>query len=243
MNSTSTNESTLNVSVVIPVYNEESILRESVLQLLSDMRALSPSFELIIAENGSSDATPQIAQSLTENIAEVHWMHVEEANYGAALRQGIMRAKGDYVICEEIDLCDAAFHKSALELLEAEHADMVIGSKAMSGARDARPWIRKTATRIINLLLRIMLGFRGTDTHGLKAFKREALLPIAHACIVDRDLFASEFVIRAERSGLSIKEIPITIHEKRPPSVHLFRRVPDVLKNLMRLVIAIRFKG
>ena len=61
--------------------------------------------------------------------------------------------------------------------------------------------------------------------------------------MVDKDLFASEFVIRAERAGIKIREIPVSITEKREPSVHLFRRVPNVLKNLARLVVAIRIKG
>jgi hypothetical protein len=92
-------------------------------------------------------------------------------------------------------------------------------------------------------MLRVALGFKGTDTHGLKAFRREPLLRIARACVVDRDLFASEFVIRAERAGISIREIPIRIKEKRAPSVHLLRRVPNVLRNMGKLVYAIRLKG
>ena len=71
----------------------------------------------------------------------------------------------------------------------------------------------------------------------------KASAPIAQACIVDKDLFASEFVIRAERAGISLKEIPVRVIEKRAPSIHLFRRVPNVLKNLAKLVVAIRIKG
>jgi hypothetical protein len=92
-------------------------------------------------------------------------------------------------------------------------------------------------------MLRAALGFRGTDTHGLKAFRRSRLLDVARSCVVDRDLFASEFVIRAERAGIRIREIPVNVLEKRPPSINLFRRVPNVLLNLGRLVVAIRFKG
>ena len=62
-----------------------------------------------------------------------------------------------------------------------------------------------------------MLGFRGTDTHGLKAFRRLALLDTVRACLVDKDVFASEFVIRADRGGVTTKEIPVHIIEKRPP--------------------------
>jgi hypothetical protein len=66
---------------------------------------------------------------------------------------------------------------------------------------------------------------------------------VARECIVDKDLFASEFVIRAERAHVAIVEIPVRIKEKRAPSVHLLRRVPNVLKNLAKLVYAIQIKG
>jgi hypothetical protein len=92
-------------------------------------------------------------------------------------------------------------------------------------------------------MLRVALGFHGTDTHGLKAFRRSAIAPIAERCIVDKDLFASELVIRAEREGVKIQEIPVRVKEMREPSSHLFRRVPNVLKNLAKLVVAIRIKG
>jgi len=91
---------------------------------------------------------------------------------------------------------------------------------------------------VINGMLRVSLGFKGTDTHGLKAFRRSSLVPVVEACIVDKDLFASELVIRAEREGVAIEEIPVRVKEKREPSTHLFRRVPNVLKNLAKLVVA-----
>ena len=92
-------------------------------------------------------------------------------------------------------------------------------------------------------MLRVLVGFRGTDTHGLKAFRRVALLPVAEHCVVDRDLFASEFVIRAEREGKRVTEIPVHIVEKRPPSVNLVKRVPKVLRDMARLTWVIRIKG
>jgi len=102
--------------------------------------------------------------------------------------------------------------------------------------------IRRQATRMHNGMLWVTLGFKGTDTHGLKAFRREALLPTIARCVVDMDVFASEFVVRAWREDLSVIEIPIQLQEKRQPSIHLFRRVPNVLKNVARLVYVIRVR-
>src|SRR5262249_38515371 len=162
---------------------------------------------------------------------------------GRALKRGILEARGKHVICDEIDLCDVDFYLRALPLLEgAEGADLVVGSKAMKGANDERPLFRRVATRTINGMLRVATGFKGTDTHGLKAFRRERLHDVARACVVDRDLFASEFVIRAGRMGRDVREIPIALHEKRPPSIQLFRRVPRVLRGLVQLAWVIRIR-
>ena len=120
---------------------------------------------------------------------------------------------------------------------------MVVGSKAARGAVDRRPLIRRVATRVHNGLLRLVLGFQGTDTHGLKAFRRERLAPVARACVVDRDVFASEFVVRAWRDGFRVLEIPIQLEEKRRPWINLLRRVPNVLRQVARLVWVIRVRG
>jgi len=66
---------------------------------------------------------------------------------------------------------------------------------------------------------------------------------VVEKCVVDMDVFASELVIRAWRQGLNVQEIPIQLHEKRQPSIHLFRRVPNVLKNVAKLVYVIRVRG
>ncbi len=133
-----------------------------------------------------------------------------------------------------------AFYEHALEEL-AKGADLVIGSKRAAGARDRRPLYRRAATQVLNGMLRVAVGFKGTDTHGLKAFRRDALLPIVESCVVDKDMFASEFVVRVHRSEHPWVEVPIDLVEKRPPSIHLFRRVPNVVKNIVRLTSIIRF--
>ncbi len=84
---------------------------------------------------------------------------------------------------------------------------------------------------------------RDASMRGLKAFVRAPLLPIARACVVEKDVFASEFVIRAYRAGLRVREIPVRVLEKRPPSINLVKRVPNVLKSLAKLTYAIRVKG
>jgi glycosyltransferase involved in cell wall biosynthesis len=231
------------LSIVIPVYNEEAIIGSAAAELCQGLDARGWDYEVIFAENGSRDATPQLLEQLCAQNPRLRWFHSERPNYGAALKAGILKARGTYVVCDEIDLCDLTFYDSALPRLERGEADMVVGSKAAKGASDQRPLVRRAATRVHNKLLKVTLGFRGTDTHGLKAFRREALMPVIAKCVVDMDVFASEFVIRAWREGLNVMEIPIQLHEKRQPSIHLFRRVPNVLKNVGKLFYVIRIRG
>jgi glycosyltransferase involved in cell wall biosynthesis len=228
-------------SIVIPVYNEEKILLRSLTDLRERLKDIGRSHEIILAENGSRDRTVEIARQDAEQHPELNVFSYPEPNYGGALREGIFRARGEFVVCEEIDILDVDFHLCALELLRTRKADMVVGSKAMRGARDNRPFLRRLATRVYNGLLRVTLGFQGTDTHGIKAFRRSTLLPVVRECLVEKDVFASELVIRAERAGLRIVEIPVDITEKRAPSINLLRRVPHALANLLRLMIYIRF--
>jgi glycosyltransferase involved in cell wall biosynthesis len=228
------------VSIVIPVYNEEGILHSAIVDLRERLQPLGWRYEIIIAENGSRDGTVALAGELSAKYPEVSGLSTGEPNYGRALREGILRARGEFVLCDEIDLCDVEFHVRAVELLESGVVDMVIGSKLIQGASDERPLFRHAASIVYTGLLRALLDFRGSDTHGLKAFRRARLAAIAEQCLTDKDVFASELVIRAYRAGIPIHEIPIRVMEKRPPSINLFKRVPNVVKNLAKLGFAIR---
>lgn len=231
------------LTIVIPVYNEEAILRTAIVDLQDRLAPLDWDYEIIIAENGSRDKTAELAHTLSARYSQLRSLSVGEPNYGKALRAGILAARGTFVICEEIDLCDTDFHQAAMLELESGRTDMVIGSKLIEGAMDQRPMLRHVASVAYTGLLRGLLGFRGTDTHGLKAFRRDAILPIVEACVADRDVFASELVIRTYRARKRVVEIPIRILEKRPPSINLFKRVPNVLTNLAKLTWAIRVRG
>lgn len=235
----------VDVSIIIPIYNEEGILSASIADItekLADDPRWEHSYEIILAENGSTDRTVDIARELMERHPELRLMHNPEPDYGLALRRGILSAKGTYVVCDEIDLCDTDFYVRALDKMKVENYDFVVGSKALKESSDKRPLYRRLATRVLNMLLHVFLGFKGTDTHGLKAFRRDRLLDVVDQCVVNKDLFASEFVIRAERNDFRITEIPLTVVEKRQPSINLFRRVPNVLKNLARLFWVIRIR-
>ncbi len=227
------------LSVVIPVYNEEAILDTAVRALVDRLARQAWRYEIILAENGSLDQTVAIARRLAKEVSGVQVLHIGAPNYGRALRRGILTARGAWVVCDEIDLGDVGFYAQALAELN-RGAHVVVGSKRHPESVDGRPWLRRQGTAAVNTLLRTTLGFRGTDTHGVKAFWRQPVRPVVEACVVEHNLFASELVIRAERAGLVVRELPLKLREIRPPSVGLLRRVPRVVVDLGRLFYALR---
>lgn len=236
------------VTVVIPIYNEEGILSASIADLTQKLAESDKvgelAFEIILAENGSADRTVEVGRKLMKRYPNLRMIHSDRPDYGYALKQGIQEARGEYIVCDEIDLCDVDFYERALYRLREEGYDLVVGSKCLERSFDKRPPYRRAATQLINGLLRVFVGFKGTDTHGLKAFRREALLPIINKTVVGKDMFASELVIRTERDeALRSTEIPLEVIEKRAPSVRLFRRVPNVLKNIATLTWEIRIRN
>jgi len=101
------------LSIVIPVYNEERLLRGAVTSLLQGWPEVAArlgrpglTLEILLAENGSSDRTAELAAELAAELPEVSTFSLGEPNYGKALRRGLELARGTFVICEEIDLCD-----------------------------------------------------------------------------------------------------------------------------------------
>jgi glycosyltransferase involved in cell wall biosynthesis len=215
------------------VYNEEKILDSAVRAMVRELDLAGHRYEIILCENGSKDRTREIGVELAREVPGLKLVSYPEPNYGRALATGMQSATGEVLVCFEIDFWDVDFIRQALALLQRH--DIVIGSKRAAGSHDARPLVRRLATRVYNLLLRILLGFRGTDTHGLKALRREAIAGIVETCETDRDVFVTELIVRAQYLGLSITEIPIEVHEIRPAPINIYRRVPRALKQVLRL--------
>ncbi|MGC9602809.1 MAG: bifunctional glycosyltransferase family 2/GtrA family protein [Minisyncoccia bacterium] len=234
------------ISVVIPVYNEEEIIVPAVEAIVAYMQKRRWTHEILLVENGSQDATWPLIKQLERRYISVRGLRVGEpgkGDYGLALKSGSREALGEFVVNDDIDIGNFDFYSTAINILARDPAiDMVIGSKALAPDSDKRPALRHAATRCINILLRVLLGFKGTDTHGLKIWRRTSLEDTVRQCVTNQDFFSSELVIRAERAGKVIKEIPIVIEEKRQPRVHIVRRVPRTLKNLFELFVIFRLE-
>ena len=228
--------SALRVSVVMPAFNEAEILGTSVKSVVDGLRARGERFELVVVENGSTDGTLTIAEQLGNEFPEVRVDHRDEADYGRALRAGLLDARGDAVVNFDTDYFDLDFLEAAVDQVLADGgAAIVVGSKRAEGATDTRDPIRKLATTVFSTILRVVFGLRVSDTHGIKAMRRAAVEPYARVCTFGQDLFDTELILRVERAGLHTAEIPVDVRELRPARSSFLSRVPRTLRGLCRL--------
>jgi len=142
------------VSILIPIYNEEAILEESVRDIIGGADPLGISYELVLCENGSKDRTVEIGERLCEEFPQLRLLRCPVPDYGEALILGIREAHGRHIVCFEIDFYDVHFIEQAHVLLK--RYDAVIGSKRAVGSRDRRPFIRRLITWGFNSFLRIV---------------------------------------------------------------------------------------
>jgi glycosyltransferase involved in cell wall biosynthesis len=219
------------VSIVVPVYNEAAFIPQALPLLISEMESLGLAYRIHLVENGSHDGSADVARSVAGE-APVTVSSLATADYGAAMRHGFLEAEGEWVVNFDIDYFSAQFLKQVMSTIDA---DLVIGSKRNPSSQDRRPLIRRLATWVFNLLLRTILGSRVSDTHGMKAFRRNLVDDLAGRVVSRQDLYDTELVIRAERSGYRIIEVPVVVEEIRAARSSLVKRVPRTVVGLIRI--------
>lgn len=223
------------ISVVMPAHNEQGYLEPAVKSVVTGLRDRGAEFELLIAENGSVDDSAVEADHLAELYREVAVLHLPDADYGRALRAGFLATHGEIVANFDVDFVDLVFLDRALQVLEHPEVALVVGSKKAPGAVDQRSAGRKLVTTVFTLMLRRGFGLGVTDTHGVKAFRRSSLVPVVESCVFGQDIYDTEVVLRAERAGLTVEEIPVSVAEVRPARTPILRRILRSLLGLARL--------
>ncbi len=220
------------LSIVVPVYNEATFIPEALPRLIAAVEDVGASYTILIVENGSTDGTADVARSQIGD-ANVVVESLPTPDYGAAMRRGFLAAKGDWVVNFDIDYFSSSFLDQVLA--QPDHVDLVIGSKRDPGSQDRRPLIRRIATRVFNLLLTVILGSKVSDTHGMKGFRRGLVEDIAPKVVSTQDLFDTELVVRAERAGYTIVEVPVVVEEMRTARSSLVKRAPRTVFGLIKI--------
>lgn len=222
------------ITIIIPVHNEAGFMGSALARIREQVETVTPRYRIILVENGSTDRTHIEALSEAASDSRLDVIQIDGADYGLAIRTG-MKAAGDlgWLVVFDIDYHSGEFLQRVAEF--GGSADVVIASKRAPGSRDRRPWIRRLATRVFNLALRTVVGSGLTDTHGIKALRAPVVQEILPRVRLTEDLFDTELVLRAERAGYRIVEVPITVEELREARSSLLRRVPRTLRGLITL--------
>lgn len=219
-------------SIVVPVYNEAAFIPRALPALIEQLEGLDETYRILIVENGSNDETAAVTRRVAGD-HPVTVLSLEEPDYGAAMREGFLEADGDWVVNFDIDYFSAEFLDQLLT--QPDSVDLVIGSKRDPGSEDRRPLIRRVATLVFNLLLTVILRSKVSDTHGMKGFRRKLVDDIGSQVASTKDLFDTELVIRAERAGYSIVEVPVVVEEIRSAKSSLIRRAPRTVAGLLKM--------
>jgi glycosyltransferase involved in cell wall biosynthesis len=234
------------VEIVLPVRNEQHALETSVRELHRSMRATFDfAFALTIADNASGDATRAIGERLARELPEVGLLHLRRAGRGNALRVAWQRSSAEVVAYMDIDLSTDLSHLPALlvPLIEGR-GDIAIGSRLAPGACVTRGVKRELISRAYNVLLRAALGVGFSDAQcGFKAARRELVAPLLERVQDDGWFFDTELLYLAQRSRLSIHEIPVHWVDDPDSRVRIFSTALADLRGVVRLRRAARADG
>ena len=223
----------MSVSIVLPIHNESENLAHSLHLLLKALKGkLEQPYEVILIENGSTDRSWEICKEFQNKYPDIiRTIHLSTRSYGLAIREGIYQSALDHIILFNVDFWDIAFLIKSVALLST--CDIVVGSKTLITSNDGRPFLRRQITYWFNVLLRAFYNFPGTDTHGIKALKKQSILPIAKSCYPLRELYDTQLVLRACKKNLIYTELPVSVHEKRPTRYPAVRRTINLLHDLV----------
>ena len=200
------------IEITMPVLNEEKALEASVRWLHGYLTARFPfEFHITIADNASTDATPEIAARLERELDSVSWLRLEERGRGRALRAAWSASDADVLCYMDVDLStDLDALLPLVAPLVSGHSDLAIGSRLTEGARVSRGPKRELISRSYNLILKASLRSRFSDAQcGFKAIRRDAARDLLPTIVDNGWFFDTEMLVLAERNGLRIHEVPV----------------------------------
>ena len=232
------------LDVVVPVLNEERALAASVTKLhtfLSDQLG-DYEWRILIADNGSTDLTFQVAQRLSEQYARLESIRLEQRGRGRALKRAWSESNADIVCYMDVDLStDLEALPFLVEAISSGGYDVATGSRLMRASRviDRSP-VREFVSRAYNLIFRAMflVGFRDAQC-GFKALSRRAVRDVVPLVRDTGWFFDTELLVLAEKNGYRVKEVPVKWTDDPDSRVKIVSTAYEDMKGLLRL----RFGG
>ena len=236
----------MEINILFPVLNEHLRLERGIRRAMEYMRAeISIPYRLTILDNGSDDDTPEIGRMLAEEFPEVEYVRIEERGVGIAFKTGVERSSADIVGYMDIDLStDIANLKKTIELFETDPELQYVNASRFHPDSDTRgrKWYRKITSAGLLVLLKACFGMKATDAIcGFTFVRRETALQLVQECSDDKGWFYMiEFLLRAERDGIRILDLPVQWTEDYDTTVNVWKTIKNYLKNIWKLKKAFR---
>lgn len=224
----------LEISLVIPIHNEEKILLENVKKISNYLESLKKEFEIILIENGSTDRTFTIATEISKKDFRIKAFSIPSKSLGDALRRGILNANGEILVWYPIDMSvDLGYIPESLSIIN--DCNIVIGSKEHKDSMVRRSYSRKIYSMAYNFLVNLLFNLRISDTQCVKTFNRNSIMEIVKETKSGGIIFEVELLYRVRKNGLKIKEIPVKVRDLRPDSKIKFNDIGKAFWNLISL--------
>ncbi|MDY6853861.1 MAG: dolichyl-phosphate beta-glucosyltransferase [Thermodesulfobacteriota bacterium] len=240
------NQDQIFVSLVIPAYNEEKRIKDSLIKIQKYLEQKSYITELIVVDDGSKDKTLAIARECLDGMYGYRTLTYEKnRGKGYAVKTGVLDAKGMYIVFLDADLSTPIEELDRfLKTLEQGY-DIVIGTRKNKEARVEirQPLFREFLGKGFTLLSNIFVVKGISDiTCGFKGFKREVGRDIFKRLLIDNWSFDAEILFLSQKLGYKIKEIPVTWYDAEGTKVRLSKDVFGSLKGIFQIQINSLFK-
>jgi putative flippase GtrA len=226
------------VDIVVPVYNEERVLEQSIRRLHDYLEGGFPfTWRITIVDNGSTDGTGLAAARLARDLPRVALLHLDRKGRGLALRTAWGASDATIVAYMDVDLStDLDGLLPLVAPLVSGHSDVAIGSRLVPGASVARHPKREVISRSYNLLLRTVFATRIHDAQcGFKALRADVARRLLPAIADDKWFFDTELLLLAEHNGLRVHEVPVDWVDDTDSRVHVARTAWDDLVGTARM--------
>jgi len=224
-------------SIALPVFNEAKILKENVEKLICFLNELNLNYEIIIAEDGSTDNSYNIARELGKKYKKVHCLHSSKRlGKGEAIKRAFEHSKGSIFIFMDVDLSTDLSYIPKLISKINDGYDMVVGSRVLKYSKVERSLKREMASRIYNLLCRFLFGIKLHDMQcGFKCLKKESIKNIIKEVKNKHWFWDTELIIRATKKNMKITEIPIKWKQTNRTKVNFLRDSFYMVKCVLEL--------
>lgn len=229
------------ITVILPVYNEEERLESTVKALVRSLEKIGRDYRIIIAEDGSTDKTADISSSLEAQNLRLELLHSKERiGRGASLSRAIKQSESPIVAFMDIDLSTSLACLPHIISKIEKGAVIATGSRLLPGSRVQRSVIRVFFSKAYNLLARLLTDSKIHDHQcGFKAFNREKILPLLDEVQDNHWFWDTELLVRAQRKGIKVSEIPVDWKGSDGSKVNLFFDVLGMGFKLIKLSLSL----